>query len=157
MSKLTELTDAYVAGPAQLRAAVTGMTREQLLARPIPGKWSTMEVVCHIADFEPVYLDRIKRAIALKNPLVFVADENDFVKQLAYHDRDLEEELKLIEICRASMARILRHVPEAVLTRTAIHNEKGLVTVEQMLTGITNHIKNHMAFIVEKKKALGIA
>ena len=157
MSKLTELTDAYVAGPAQLRAAVTGMTREQLLARPIPGKWSTMEVVCHIADFEPVYLDRIKRAIALKNPLVFVADENDFVKQLAYHDRDLEEELKLIEICRASMARILRHVPETVLTRTAIHNEKGLVTVESMLTGITNHIKNHMAFIVEKKKALGIA
>ena len=133
------------------------MTREQLLARPIPGKWSTMEVVCHIADFEPVYLDRMKRAIALKNPLVFVADENDFVKQLAYHDRDLEEELKLIEICRASMARILRHVPETVLTRTAIHNEKGLVTVEQMLTGITNHIKNHMAFIVEKKKALGIA
>ena len=125
MSKLTDLTDAYVAGPAQLRAAVTGMTREQLLARPIPGKWSTMEVVCHIADFEPVYLDRIKRAIALKNPLVFVADENDFVKQLAYHDRDLEEELKLIEICRASMARILRHVPETVLTRTAIHNEKG--------------------------------
>ncbi len=157
MSKLTDLTDAYVAGPAQLRAAVTGMTREQLLARPIPGKWSTMEVVCHIADFEPVYLDRIKRAIALKNPLVFVADENDFVKQLAYHDRDLEEELKLIEICRASMARILRHVPETVLTRTAIHNEKGLVTVESMLTGITNHIKNHMAFIVEKKKALGIA
>ena len=133
------------------------MTREQLLARPIPGKWSTMEVVCHIADFEPVYLDRIKRAIALKNPLVFVADENEFVKQLAYHDRDLEEELKLIEICRASMARILRHVPETVLTRTAVHNEKGLVTVESMLTSITNHIKNHMAFIVEKKNALGIA
>ena len=40
MSKLAELTDAYVAGPAQLRAAVTGMTREQLLARPIPGKWN---------------------------------------------------------------------------------------------------------------------
>ena len=60
----------------------------------------------------------LSTSYVLSMTLVFVADENDFVKQLAYHDRDLEEELKLIEICRASMARILRHVPEAVLTRT---------------------------------------
>jgi hypothetical protein len=33
------------------------MTREQLLARPVPGKWSTQEVVCHLADYEPIYAD----------------------------------------------------------------------------------------------------
>jgi hypothetical protein len=40
------------------------MDRSQLLARPIPRKWSTLEVVCHLADFEIVYADRIKRVIA---------------------------------------------------------------------------------------------
>ena len=30
------------------------MSQEQLLARPIPDKWSTWEVICHLADFEIV-------------------------------------------------------------------------------------------------------
>jgi len=50
-----QLIDEYLAGPKKLRAAVAGMTAEQLNAHPIPGKWSIKEVVCHIADYEPVY------------------------------------------------------------------------------------------------------
>jgi hypothetical protein len=61
-----ELIEQYLAGPGLLRRAVAGMTRDQLPARPIPGKWSTQEVVCHLADYEPIYADRMKRVIALK-------------------------------------------------------------------------------------------
>ena len=53
-----ELADQYLAGANSLREAVKGMSREHLTARPVPGKWSTLEVVCHIADFEPVLADR---------------------------------------------------------------------------------------------------
>ena len=49
------LIEQYLAGPGLLRRAVAGMTRDQLLARPVPGKWSTQEVVCHLADYEPIY------------------------------------------------------------------------------------------------------
>ncbi len=55
------LIDAYLAGPQQLCDAIAGMTDEQINAAPVPGKWSTRQVICHIADFEPVYVDRIKR------------------------------------------------------------------------------------------------
>jgi hypothetical protein len=47
-----DLISDYCAGPQKLRAAVAGMAAEQLDARPIPGKWSTKQVICHIADFE---------------------------------------------------------------------------------------------------------
>ena len=70
MAAFSPLIDEYVAGPQTLRRAVSGMTREQLLARPIPGKWSTLEVVCHLADFEPIYADRMKRVIATERPLL---------------------------------------------------------------------------------------
>ena len=63
-----QLIDSYLAGARTLRQAVAGMSREQLRARPIPGKWSTLEVVCHLADFEPVFADRMKRVIALDRP-----------------------------------------------------------------------------------------
>jgi len=49
---VTDLISAYERGVEELRLAVTGMTVEQLRSRPVPGKWSTLEVVCHIADCE---------------------------------------------------------------------------------------------------------
>jgi uncharacterized damage-inducible protein DinB len=64
MATLVQLIDAYLAGTTALRQAVTGMSREQLLARPVSGKWSTLEVVCHLADFDPILADRMKRVIA---------------------------------------------------------------------------------------------
>ena len=66
--------EQYLAGPGLLRRAVAGMTRDELLARPIPGTWSTQEVVCHLADYEPIYADRMKRVIALEGPELLRGD-----------------------------------------------------------------------------------
>lgn len=156
MPSPTELIDAYLAGPAKLRAAVAGLTRNQLIARPVPGKWSTLEVVVHIADFEPVYADRIRRVIALDRPLLLAADENEYVKRLSYHDRDLEEELAMIEATRKSTARVLKCAPADAWQRIGIHSYKGLQTLEQVVTAITNHIPHHLAFVAEKRQALGL-
>ena len=75
MSKLSTLIEQYLAGPSELRAAVKGMTREQLVARPVAGKMSTLEVVCHLVDFDPVYAQRMKCVIAEDNPTLLGADE----------------------------------------------------------------------------------
>ena len=60
--------EEYLAGIWTLRSAVAGMTLDQLKSRPIEGKWSTLEVVAHLADFDVVYSDRIKRIIATEKP-----------------------------------------------------------------------------------------
>ncbi|MFM7110632.1 MAG: DinB family protein, partial [Planctomycetota bacterium] len=73
---IAELVESYLKGPADLRRHVAGMTREQMLERPVPGKWSTLEVIAHIADFEPILADRVKRTIALTKPTLLAADEN---------------------------------------------------------------------------------
>jgi uncharacterized damage-inducible protein DinB len=156
MSKLAVLINDYLAGPATLRTAVAGMTRDQLLARPIPGKWSTLEVVAHLADFDPIIADRMKRVIALENPPIVGADENRYVATLAYEDRDLEEELSIIERTRSQMARILRKLPESALQRVGQHTERGPRTLEQLLSGAAGHIAHHLQFVAEKRKALGL-
>lgn len=153
-----ELADAYLAGAADLRAAVAGMTREQLLARPVPGKWSTLEVICHIADFEPVLVERMKRILTKADgmPLLLSADENLFVKELKYHDRDADEELALVDATRRQMARVIRLLTPEQLQMTGNHSIKGLVTLEKVIQMATNHITNHLKFVAEKRKALGI-
>jgi hypothetical protein len=150
------LIDQYVAGPKQLRQATMGMSRDQLLSRPIPGKWSTLEVICHLADFEIVYADRLKRVIAEHQPTLFGGDETVFASRLAYHGRELEEELRLIESCRQSTARILRTLKEADFARIGKHSEAGPLTLLQFLERVTEHIPHHAKFIDEKRKAMGI-
>jgi uncharacterized damage-inducible protein DinB len=155
MSLLT-LTDQYARGPDLLRQAVAGMTREQLLARPIPGKWSSLEVVCHISDFEIVYADRLKSVIAEHEPKLPGRDEAAFAARLAYEHRDLAEELSLVELCREQVARVLRTLTDADLARRGIHTEAGPLTLEQLLHRIIDHLPHHVRFIHEKRKALGV-
>src|SRR6266478_773192 len=157
MATLVQLIDAYVTATTTLRQAVAGMSREQLLARPVPGKWSTLEVVCHLADFDPIIADRMKRIIAEDRPALLGADEQRFAATLAYHDRDLEEELAIIDRTRSQMARILRTLPAEALSRVGVHSERGPLTLEQLLTGAINHIPHHVKFIYEKRKALGLS
>src|SRR5438309_1649094 len=156
MSTLPRLIEAYLAGGPTLRRAVAGMTGEQLRARPVPGKWSTLEVVCHLADFDPILADRMKRIIAEERPTLLGADENRFAAALAYLDRDLGEELAILENTRAQMARILRTLSGDALKRVGVHNERGELSLERMLTMATNHIPHHVGFIREKRKALGL-
>ena len=148
------LIDDYLAGPQQLRQAVAGMSREQLLARPIPGKWSTLEVICHLGDFEIVGADRIKRVIAEHEPTLFGGDENLFAARLAYHERDAGEELLLMETIRKQVARILRTLKPEDFHRRGIHSEAGPLTLEALVQRSTGHIPHHVRFIEEKRKAL---
>src|SRR2546423_5356858 len=157
MSVLVPMIDRYLAGADALRQAVAGLTREQLIARPIAGKWSTLEVICHLADFDPILADRMKRVLAEDRPPLLGADEKRFAAALAYHERDPEEELALIAQTRSQMARILRQQSDEVLKRVGVHNERGELTLERLLTITTNHITHHVKFIAEKRQALGLS
>lgn len=150
------LVEEYARGGELVRAATAGLNREQALSRPVPGKWSTLEVVCHLADFEIVFADRLKRVIAEHEPTLMGGDENLFARRLAYHSRDLDEELRLIEACRASTARILRTLQEADFARLGRHSEAGPLTLQDLLQRATNHVTHHVQFIHEKRRALGL-
>ena len=156
MANMQSLIEEYLNGAKQLRDAVAGMTREQAKARPIAGKWSTLEAVAHLADFDPIMADRMKRVIAEDNPTLIGADENKFASVLQYQERDLEEDLKIIELTRSQMARILRKLPDSALQRSGTHNERGPRTLEQLLTTAIGHIPHHVRFILEKRLALGL-
>jgi hypothetical protein len=155
VATLPEMTESYLAGPKALRQAIRGLTREQLTARPVAGKWSTLEVVCHLADFDPILADRMKRIIAEDKPQLLGASEVKFAAALAYHQRDPEEELAIIEQTRRQMARILKTLPPEALQRVGVHNERGPLTLERILTMATQHIPHHIKFIEEKRQALG--
>jgi catechol 2,3-dioxygenase-like lactoylglutathione lyase family enzyme len=151
-----ELIAAYEAGTGLLRAAVAGMTGEQLRSRPVAGKWSTLEVVCHVSDCEQFFADRMKRTLAMDRPLLVGADGWRYPEAVRYHDRDPGEELALVGLTRRQVARILKLVSEEAWHRNAVHSETGVVTLRHLLLHAVRHLGHHVAFIEEKRSALGL-
>jgi uncharacterized damage-inducible protein DinB len=152
-----EWIEQYAAGPDLLVALTRGLSHDQARARPILGRWSTLEVICHLADFEIVYADRLKRVIAEHEPTLRGGDPDQFAARLAYHSRDLDEELRLIAACRGHVSRILRTLTDDDFRRVGQHSEAGPLSLQELLQRVTNHAVHHGKFIEEKRRALGLS
>lgn len=151
-----DLITTYGKGVDDLADSVRDMTDSQLHMRCAPGTWSTLEVVCHIADFEVVYAERLRRILAEFEPTLFNGEPDDFERSLLYDTRDLEEELTLISSIRRQTHRILQGLPEEVWLRKGIHNIAGPLTFRQIVESSTSHIPHHVAFIRQKRIALKV-
>ena len=151
---LDELLKQYENGPDLLKTAIAGVREDQLDQTPVPGKWSIRQVVCHIADFEPVYMDRMKRVLVENNPTMFGGDPDVFAAGLHYDKRNVQEELELISVVRRQMAVILRNTDVEDFQRTGVHSEAGPLTLETLLERITRHIPHHVTFIAAKIAAM---
>jgi hypothetical protein len=149
-----ELIVAYEQGIDDLRSAVAGLTKEQVLARPVPGKWSTVECVGHLADTEIFFTDRIVRTVAMDRPLLMSADEKQYIERLDYQSFDLDEQLALFTALRRHAARILRAQPPEAWWRTAVHSGSGLLTLRQLVLQAVRHLRHHLPFIAEKRAVL---
>jgi hypothetical protein len=153
---IAALIESYLAGPENLRHAIAGMTSAQLVARPVAGKWSSLEVVCHLADTDANIAHRIKRVLSEDGPTFERVNPAGMVAALAYHERDAAEEIALIELTRRQIVRIVRAMPPESWERTGIIGDRGARTVTQMVKGAVDHFAHHLPFLDEKRIALGI-
>jgi hypothetical protein len=149
------LIDQYEKGGDDLRMAVRGLQREDLLAYPVPGTWSIQEIVIHLMDSDLISADRMKRIIAEENPSLIGFDETKFVKNLFYNEQSVEDAVTIFELNRRNFSRVLKKLPDSAFDRVGTHNERGPVTLAAMLQGSAKHLKHHMEFIVSKREKLG--
>ena len=149
------LIDAFVSSGARLRRAVAGLSPADLIARPVPGQWSILEVVVHLADSDAIAIDRMKRILTEDNPPLLYADETAYVERLFSHEQSLEDALTLIEVGRRQFARVLRKLPAEAFQRCGTHNRRGPMSVAEMVQGYIDHVDHHLKFIIEKRGLLG--
>ena len=150
-----DLVADYEQGSADLQQAVAGMTAEQAKARPIPGKWSTIECVAHMAGTEIYFTDRIERTIALDHPMILSVDEQPYPERIGFQDLDLAEEVALLTALRRHVVRVLKRQPPEAWKRTAVHTASGVLNLRQLVLQSVRHLRHHLPFIAEKRKALG--
>lgn len=144
----------YAGGAQQLRDAVSQIRPTDWDALPVEGMWSIRQVLCHLADAEIIYADRMKRVIAEENPTFFDADPDVFVPALHCPKRNTQQEVDLVAAVRAHMSTILEACSLEDFQRTGVHSLEGPMTLETLLERITEHLPHHLKFIEQKLQVL---
>lgn len=148
-----ELIDQYDAQAGLLKQEIAGLTREQLLAHPLPGTWSIQQIVVHLADCEAVFADRIKRVVAEDRPALLAFDENRWMESLAVKSRPADESAAVVELVRKQVVTILRELPPAAARRVGVHSQAGELTLAALVEKAVRHFDHHLGFL-RRKKAL---
>src|SRR3954453_21257056 len=95
-----ELLDIYEDGGRKLAKGIEHLDRNDLIAVPIPGKWSIQQLVVHLADSDLVIADRMKRVIAEDNPSLLAFDENKWVERLHYELQSAQDAAAMVALNR---------------------------------------------------------
>ena len=151
--------DEYARGGEKLRLAIKGLSREELLAipkgDPSLGKWSIQQVVIHLMDSDLIAIDRLKRIIAMENPLLTGYDETLFAQKLRYDDQPAEDAVTILDMSFKMFGNVLRKLPDETFDRTGLHAERGSTTLGEYIVYMIKHMDHHLTFIHAKRKAMG--
>ncbi|HEY8665186.1 MAG TPA: DinB family protein, partial [Tepidisphaeraceae bacterium] len=137
------------------RRAVSGLDGQDMAAVPIEGQWSIQQVVLHLMDSDLIAADRMKRIIAEENPVIIGFDETKFAQNLAYDQQPVGEAVEIFDRNRKLFARVLKRLPASAWTRFGTHNERGKITLGDMLKTYVGHLDHHLKFIYQKREKLG--
>jgi DinB superfamily len=138
------LIDQYVAGPAEVRAALDGITATELDTRPAAGAWTAREIVHHLADSETNSYVRLRRMLVDDGTEIQVYDQDRWAAdpRLGY-DGPIEPPLAVLDAVRASSAALLRRLADADFARTGHHVEHDTYSVQQWLEIYAEHAHGH--------------
>jgi hypothetical protein len=142
---------AIAALPAALRAAVAGLSDQQIDTPYRPGGWSVRQLVHHVADSHANGYIRLKLALTEQNPTIKPYAEARWA-ELPDSKLPIELSLRMTEATHERWSTILRSMPAADFARTYMHPENGLLTIDVALASYVWHGKHHVAHITELRK-----
>jgi hypothetical protein len=142
----------YAAGPAQLEAAIAGLTEAELNLAQTADTWTIRQIVHHIVDGDDLWKVYIK--IALGNSsgtfsLQWYWDkpQEAWVESWRYADRAIEPSLALFQANRQHVVQLLQHIPEAWERSIFIQwpeGQKVQTTVGHIVEMQANHVLGHI-------------
>jgi hypothetical protein len=145
----------FASGASVPATWIRGLSPADLDAFPVPGTWSIRQLVLHVLDSDLIAAHRMKRIIAESNPLLIGYDETAFAKHLGYERVDVAAACECFRLNREVMVQILRGLPAEAFDRSGVHNERGKVTLLELVHMYGDHLDHHAPFLSAKRAKLG--
>lgn len=145
----TDVLGVLAAQPADLRARLSALPRDQETFRYAPGKWSVREVVGHVGDAERVFGYRaFCFARGDEGPLPGF-DEQAYVQRAGFDALPLTALVEEFAALRAANVAGLRRTDTAGFGRSGIANGNR-VTVRALAFMMAGHVRHHLAVLEER-------
>ena len=130
--------------PDDLAAAIAGAPDARLSKRPDGRSWCAKEVVCHLRDFEELFLAFFQAMLDLDDPAYSGGDPDRWAEDRQYLRNDTGEALAAFRRRRAESLAFLRHLRPADWDRGGVHPTRGRLTMREFAGLIAGHDDNHL-------------
>ena len=141
--------------PARLKAAVKGLTAQQLDTPYRDGGWTVRQVVHHVPDSHMNSYIRFKLALTEEEPMIRPYMEDRWAELPEAKTAPIDVSLGLLDDLHKRWMLMLRAIPDGDWRRTFRHPEIGLMTLEKNLALYAWHGRHHVAHVTELRKRMG--
>jgi DinB superfamily len=151
----TELRNRSIAEiaalPANIRAAVSGLSDQQLDTVYRDDGWTVRQVVHHIPDSHLNSYIRFKWALTEEKPVIKAYHEDRWA-ELGDSKMPIENSLTLLESLHFRWIELLNSTSETDFAKVLVHPESGEWSLSQMVTLYAWHGKHHTAHITRLRE-----
>jgi DinB superfamily len=141
--------------PVRLRAAVAGLTSEQMDMPYRPGGWTVRQVVHHLPDSHMHAFLRFKLALTEERPTIKPYDEARTAELADSRELPAEVSLALLDALHLRWAVLLRGMAPNDFARSLAHPERGVITLDGMTEDYAWHGRHHVMHITSLRDRMG--
>src|SRR5271166_1614633 len=147
--------DEIAKAPANLRAAVKGLSEQQLDTAYRPEGWSVRQLAHHVPDSHLNAYVRFKLALTEDDPTIKPYAEDRWAQLADTQATPVEVSLALLDSLHDRWTRLLRALKPEDWKRTFRHPELGPRTLEKNLALYAWHGRHHVAHITSLRERNG--
>lgn len=138
------LTNVLPHSPEILNRLISTIDSSKLDIPTYPGRFSIREVVAHLAEWEPILLERMKKALHESGSEVQGLDEGEMAVAGRYSETDIEERLNAFKESRSRTVAFLNGVKPDEWERFVVHTERGKQTLYDQANLLLGHDIYHL-------------
>jgi uncharacterized damage-inducible protein DinB len=150
-----KFTEEIAAAPKKLRAAVQGLSAEQLDTPYRPGGWTVKQVVHHVPESHMNAYIRFKLALTEDEPTIKPYMENKWAELEDVPNTPIEISLALLESLHQRWVILLKSLTAGDFKRKFNHPELGPQTLDRALAMYAWHGRHHVAHITSLRERMG--
>lgn len=130
---------------AILEHLLTRVTDEELRTlRDGPDGWTTLEIICHLRDFNDIFFARARMILEQDNPALPGYDHEAMVIERRYNQQDVTAIMADFKEKRAVFADFFRALEPEEWGRAGIHPERGPFTLTNAVMQAGLHDVEHL-------------
>ena|SRR5665213_85333 len=132
-----------------IASIIMKLNNEAIQRRPARGKWNIHENIAHLAKYQPVFIDRIRRILATEDPTFTAYKAEEDPEYEFYRAFTTYELLKKISADREKIYHLIHHLQVDKLDRTGIHPKFGRLTIPEWTEFFLLHEAHHLYSIFQ--------